>query len=162
MSIDKKLLKTKPFLKWAGGKRWFVTNHSDLLPQSFNRYIEPFLGSGAVFFHLQPQNALLGDSNKELVDTYRAIKSEWKLVYRYLRAHHTKHSKEYYYQIRKSRPISSASKAARFIYLNRTCWNGLYRVNLSGVFNVPIGTKSTVVFADDAAIENYHDSLVRF
>ncbi|MDD2467313.1 MAG: Dam family site-specific DNA-(adenine-N6)-methyltransferase [Desulfobulbus sp.] len=149
MSNGKKTIKTKPFLKWAGGKRWFVTNHSDLFPQNFNRYIEPFLGSGAVFFHLQPHNAFLGDSNKELIDTYRAIQREWKLVYRYLRAHHTKHSKEYYYQIRTSQPISPAAKAARFIYLNRTCWNGLYRVNLSGVFNVPIGTKSTVVFADD-------------
>ncbi|SMP62849.1 DNA adenine methylase [Desulfonatronum zhilinae] len=149
MSNKKKVINTKPFLKWAGGKRWFVTNHSDLFPQNFNRYIEPFLGSGAVFFHLQPHNAFLGDSNKDLIDTYRAIRREWKLVYRYLRAHHTKHSKEYYYQIRTSRPISPARKAARFIYLNRTCWNGLYRVNLSGVFNVPIGTKSTVVFSDD-------------
>lgn len=139
----------KPFLKWAGGKRWFVANHADLLPTSYNRYIEPFLGSGAVFFHLQPKIALLGDSNHELIETYRAIKTDWKLVYRYLRAHHTKHSKEYYYRIRGSRPRSLASKAARFIYLNRTCWNGLYRVNLSGMFNVPKGTKSTVIFNDD-------------
>lgn len=142
-------VKTKPFLKWAGGKRWFVANHANLLSKRFTRYIEPFLGSGAVFFHLQPGHALLGDSNKELIDTYRAIKQNWKLVYRYLREHHSKHTKEYYYMVRNATPNSLSSKAARFIYLNRTCWNGLYRVNLAGVFNVPIGTKSTVIFDDD-------------
>ena len=139
----------KPFLKWAGGKRWFVANYADLLPKRFNRYIEPFLGSGAVFFHLRPERALLGDSNKELIETYHAIKEEWLLVHRYLRAHHSKHCKDYYYKIRNSKKWSPSSKAARFIYLNRTCWNGLYRVNLAGVFNVPIGTRSSVVFEDD-------------
>lgn len=145
----KKISKLTPFLKWAGGKRWFVSNFKDLIPQEFNRYIEPFLGSGAVFFYLCPEKAVLGDSNKELIDTYKAIKEKWKLVYRYLRKHHNNHSKDYYYKIRSSRPRSLASRAARFIYLNRTCWNGLYRVNLKGEFNVPIGTKSTVVFEDD-------------
>ena len=139
----------KPFLKWAGGKRWFVTNHSDLLPRNFKRYIEPFLGSGAVYFHLRPKRALLGDFNEDLIETYQAIKENWKLVYRYLREHHKNHSHEYYYKMRDSALSSRASRAARFIYLNRTCWNGLYRVNQNGVFNVPKGTKDSVIFDDD-------------
>jgi DNA adenine methylase len=139
----------KPFLKWAGGKRWFVYNHADLLPIKYNRYIEPFLGSGAVFFHLCPEKAILSDSNKELIDTYMALKENVTLVQRYLEEHHKKHSPEYYYKIRNSRPKSLAERAARFIYLNRTCWNGLYRVNLHNIFNVPIGTKSSVLFQDD-------------
>jgi len=139
----------KPFLKWPGGKRWFVNKYGSLLPRTFNCYIEPFLGSGAVFFHLRPDRAILGDSNTELVNTYFAIKSNWKLVFRYLRQHHSQHSRNYYYKIRDSRPRSEVSRAARFIYLNRTSWNGLYRVNRAGIFNVPIGTRSTVVFDYD-------------
>lgn len=139
----------KPFLKWAGGKRWFVYQYAHLFPSEFDRYIEPFLGSGAVFFHLAPERAVLGDSNVDLINTYSAIKKNWRLVYRYLRAHHANHSSEYYYQIRDKQLRSSFSRAAQFIYLNRTCWNGLYRVNQKGVFNVPIGTKESVVFKDD-------------
>lgn len=149
MSTNKQSVKTKPFLKWAGGKRWFVANYSDLLPNVFNRYIEPFLGSGAVFFHLQPNESLLGDSNTDLINTYLAIKSDWERVYLYLQEHHQNHSKEYFYKTRHNCPIDLASCAARFIYLNRTCWNGLYRVNMAGRFNVPIGTRSSVVFDDD-------------
>ncbi|WP_445356328.1 DNA adenine methylase [Microbulbifer sp. EKSA008] len=139
----------KPFLKWAGGKRWFVHKHSSLIPQEFNRYIEPFLGSGAVYFHVEPERAILGDLNQDLVDTYIALRENWSLVLRYLRRHHNFHCKEYYYQVRSEKPRSIYTRAARFIYLNRTCWNGLYRVNLKGEFNVPIGTKSSVIFPDD-------------
>lgn len=148
--------KIEPFLKWAGGKRWFVHRHTDFLPKQFDRYIEPFLGSGAVFFHLKPENALLGDSNLELINCYQAIQQNWKLVYRYLREHHRNHSKEYYYKIRSFKPKSIFTAAARFIYLNRTCWNGLYRVNKQGEFNVPIGTKTNVIFKDDCFEEIYH------
>lgn len=148
--IDNKGNVIKPFLKWAGGKRWFVQKHSDLIPTQYNRYIEPFLGSGAVFFHVEPEYALLGDVNEDLINTYVAIRENWSLVYRYLREHHRRHSKEYYYEIRSSKPRSIYTKAAKFIYLNRTCWNGLYRVNLKGEFNVPIGTKSSVIFPDDS------------
>lgn len=139
----------KPFLSWAGGKRWFVNNHADLLPRSYDKYIEPFLGSGAVFFYLRPKQAILGDSNTELIETYRTLKDDWKLVDRYLKEHHRKHSNDYYYRMRSFSPRSFASRAARFIYLNRTCWNGLYRVNLKGNFNVPVGTKTSVIFKDD-------------
>ncbi|RME60414.1 Dam family site-specific DNA-(adenine-N6)-methyltransferase, partial [Candidatus Parcubacteria bacterium] len=135
--------------KWAGGKRWFAHHYAHLFPVEFDRYIEPFLGSGAVFFKLSPERAILGDVNTDLINTYSAIKNNWRLVYRYLKVHHANHSPEYYYQIRKKKFRSSFSRAAQFIYLNRTCWNGLYRVNRQGTFNVPIGTKSTVIFEDD-------------
>lgn len=139
----------KPFLKWAGGKRWIVNSHPDLLPKNYNTYIEPFLGGGAVFFHLRPKCAILGDSNTELIECYSTLKKSYKLVIHYLKYHNKMHSVEYYYKVRASAPSSLAARAARFIYLNRTCWNGLYRVNLAGVFNVPKGTKSSVIFSDD-------------
>lgn len=120
-----------------------------LLPKRFNRYIEPFLGSGAVFFYLRPKGGILGDSNRDLIETYQAIKQNWAIVYRHLVEHQGRHSRNYYYQIRSVRPTSLALRAARFIYLNRTCWNGLYRVNQEGKFNVPIGTRSSVIFEDD-------------
>jgi DNA adenine methylase len=138
-----------PFLKWAGGKRWLVSSYPELFPKSFNRYIEPFLGSGAVFFHIQPRKALLADSNAELIETYQAIKSDWRRVERELKKHHELHCKSYYYKIRDNKYRSPFSRAAKLIYLNRTCWNGLYRVNLKGEFNVPIGTKKDVIYAAD-------------
>lgn len=138
-----------PFLKWAGGKRWLVSTYPDLLKIPFKRYIEPFLGSGAVFFHLAPDRAILADRNHELIETYQAIKDDWKGVKRELQKHHRNHSKKYYYAMRGSNPRTPHTKAARFIYLNRTCWNGLYRVNLKGKFNVPLGTKTSVVLESD-------------
>lgn len=138
-----------PFLKWAGGKRWLVSSYPDLLEVPFKRYIEPFLGSGAVFFHLAPHKAILADQNQELIETYQAIKDDWQRVYNELRRHQRNHSKRYYYSMRNSKPRTAFTRAARFIYLNRTCWNGLYRVNLRGEFNVPVGTKSSVLLDTD-------------
>ena len=166
--IERISIALSPFLKWAGGKRWLVTNHSHLIFRDYERYIDPFLGSGAVFFHLLPQKALLGDINEPLVITYNALKDNWKLVYRYLKNHQNLHCKEYYYQVRASSPRSMAAKAAKFIYLNRTCFNGLYRVNLEGKFNVPIGNRRSVIRETDqfceisAALENadlYNDDF---
>jgi DNA adenine methylase len=142
-------IEAKPFLKWAGGKRWLVSKHPELFNFSFKTYFEPFLGSGAVFFHLKPENAVLSDLNSELINTYSAIKSDWEKVYDHLVFHQKNHSREYYYKVREQKLRSDATKAARLIYLNRTCWNGLYRVNKSGEFNVPIGTKTRVVSEDD-------------
>lgn len=138
-----------PFLKWAGGKRWLVENHFHLLDIQFERYIEPFLGSGAVFFSLTPKRAILCDKNAQLIQTYLAIRNDWPTVELHLRRHHRRHCKEYYYNVRAQNLRSIATRAARFIYLNRTCWNGLYRVNLNGQFNVPIGTKTNVVLGSD-------------
>ena len=138
-----------PFLKWAGGKRWLATNHTNLVPTNFENFFEPFLGSGALFFRLQPSRAILSDINSELISSYRAIRDNWKLLEDELRVHQRKHSKKYYYEIRSRKCRTEHTRAARFIYLNRTCWNGLYRVNLRNEFNVPIGTKSSVILDTD-------------
>jgi len=138
-----------PFLKWAGGKRWLVNSAKSLFPEKLNKYFEPFLGSAAVYFALKPQYAVLSDVNAELIECYAAIKNDWQAVERLVNVHHQQHSKEYYYQVRSIRPETPAARAARFIYLNRTCWNGLYRVNLKGQFNVPIGTKKNAVLDTD-------------
>lgn len=139
-----------PFLKWAGGKRWLMRSHRAAFDLSqTKRYVEPFVGSGAVFFGLAPNKALLSDANLELIETYRAIKGDWQSVLKALLKHHRRHDDEYYYEVRASTPTSQAVRAARFIYLNRTCFNGLYRVNRRGEFNVPRGTKNSVVFDTD-------------
>lgn len=139
----------QPFLKWAGGKRWLMSQHSSIFPTTYKRYIEPFVGSGAIFFGLQPKAAILADINSDLISCYTAIKTNWQLVECELAKHQKSHSKDYYYRIRAYSPRNLYKRAARFIYLNRTCWNGLYRVNLEGKFNVPIGTKSTVLTDSD-------------
>lgn len=138
-----------PFLKWAGGKRWLVQNIEDLFPTDFNRYIEPFLGGASIFFALQPEFALLSDANKDLIATYRAIAKHPERISSRLREYQRIHSKEFYYQVRSAVPTDEVERAVRFIYLNRTCYNGLYRVNLKGQFNVPIGTKQAVVMPTD-------------
>lgn len=139
----------QPFLKWPGGKRWLIANHSRLLVKESRRYIEPFLGSGAVFFHLCPEGSLLSDSNAELIETYVAIRDYPGVVLKHLRMHQERHCKEHYYATRSKQPRTAATRAARFLYLNRTCFNGLYRVNLKGQFNVPMGTKSSVFLPTD-------------
>ncbi|WP_301154116.1 DNA adenine methylase [Metapseudomonas otitidis] len=140
-----------PFLKWAGGKRWFVHKHSHLLPQSFGRYIEPFLGAGSVFFHLQPETALLGDMNAELIQAYRGIQQDWRRIESSLKYRQRAHraDPEYYYRVRDMSPSNSVQRASRLIYLNRTCFNGIYRVNLDGKFNVPRGSKDSVLLNTD-------------
>ena len=138
-----------PFLKWAGGKRWFVQKHADLLPHSFNRYIEPFLGGGSVFFHLKPAKSLLGDTNPDLIAAYHGIQENWKGVVRSLKSHDRNHSEAYYYSVRDRHPKKVVTRAARMIYLNRTCFNGIYRVNLRGEFNVPRGSRDSVIFESD-------------
>ncbi len=139
----------KPFIKWAGGKRWLVDNQQFELPNFDGRYIEPFLGGGAVFFHVAPQRAILSDINPNLINTYRAVRDDWLLVERELKKMQRLHCKEFYYQERDRLRRTPHTKAAQFLYLNRTCFNGLYRENLSGKFNVPIGTKTQVVMPDD-------------
>jgi DNA adenine methylase len=96
-----------------------------------------------------PSHAILADTNSQLIEAYQAVKDDWQNVQALLHKHHRLHSKDYYYHIRQQRPITSTERAASFIYLNRTCWNGLYRVNLKGEFNVPIGTKTNVLLDTD-------------
>jgi DNA adenine methylase len=139
----------RPFLKWAGGKRWLISEYSNVFPRSYHRYFEPFLGGGAIFFYLQPPRAFLGDVNRELIVAYCGIRDQWREVERCLKRHKTLHSEEYYYSVRSSKPRNSSSTAARLIYLNRTCFNGIYRVNQRGDFNVPRGTRDSVIFEND-------------
>lgn len=139
----------KPFLKWAGGKRWLADRADFALPAFPGRYIEPFLGGGAVFFSLQPKHALLSDINARLIETYQAIKADWPAVAELLKRHHAAHTTEYYYSQRDIKYSNPLQRAAQFIYFNRACWNGLYRENLDGYFNVPIGTKNNIVMDND-------------
>ena len=151
--VDKETLVREPeplpFLKWAGGKRWLAPEIIKMVPQPLNRYIEPFLGGGAVFFACKPNMALLSDSNADLIETYEAIKQGWQSVWDRLEWHQERHSHEHYYAQRAASETSLVARAARFIYLNRACWNGLYRVNLKGKFNVPKGSKSKIIFDND-------------
>ncbi|WP_269714093.1 DNA adenine methylase [Caulobacter sp. NIBR2454] len=136
----------RPFLKWAGGKRWLADREELPSLAKFDRYIEPFLGSGAIYFHSMPKSAVLSDVNEELVELYNVMKDSHCELYERMCVHHASHNKEYYYRIRSERPLDRIDRASRFLYLNRTCFNGLYRVNLKGEFNVPIGTKASVIF----------------
>ncbi len=139
----------KPFLKWAGGKRWLISRYPDLFVLPMKRYIEPFLGSGAIFFDLEPDKAILSDQNGALANVYECLRARWWEVDSRLRTHAKKHGKHYYYQIRAAKFDNRYDQAAQFLYLNRTCWNGLYRENLQGQFNVPKGTKNSVLLPDD-------------
>lgn len=134
-----------PVLKWVGGKRQLLPQILSLLPKSFSKYqyAEPFLGGGAVLFKLQPKKALINDFNSELINVYKVIKNNPKLLIEDLKKH--ENSAEYFYMIRqldredKFYSLSDIEKASRIIYLNKTCYNGLYRVNSSGEFNSPFG-----------------------
>ena len=133
------------FLMWPGGKNWFVKHQSYRLPAQYNRYIDPFLGGGSVFFYMEPDQAILSDINSELISTYLAIQQDWEGLDRNLRTHARRHNDAYYYIVRAQHPRTLVRIAARMIYLNRTCFNGIYRVNRRGEFNVPRGSKNTVL-----------------
>lgn len=144
----------EPFLKWAGGKRQLLEFILPQIPQNFGIYYEPFLGAGAVFFALQPRPACINDANTELVNCYLTIKSRVRSLITDLRRH--KNTSEYFYRIREldratAYPrLSAVKKASRIIYLNKTCYNGLYRVNSKGHFNVPFGKYKNPQYADPA------------
>lgn len=135
-TTEKPLPAAKPFLKWTGGKQWLAFVIGDALSvHSRRHYIEPFLGGGAIFFALKPKSALLTDSNPELIVTYEAVRDDVELVISKLSK--LENNKETYQRLRSSAPTSSVGRAVRFIYLNKTAFNGIYRVNKQGVFNVP-------------------------
>ena len=141
----KKLVFPKPFLKWAGGKTNLLRQYEPLFPEWSGDYFEPFIGSGAVFFYLsarpEERNYYLSDLNQEIVDAFCAVRDDVEGVIKLLAKHQQLHSKDYFYQVRGLVPqnLSALEKAARTIYLNKTCFNGLYRVNKKGEFNVPMG-----------------------
>ena len=131
-----------PFVKWVGGKRGIIIELVTRLPQKFGDYYEPFVGGGALFFELNSRlkAAFLSDCNFDLVVTYNVIKKDPQTLIERLEKHAAKHTEEYYYKVRSQHNLKDpVAIAARFIYLNKTCFNGLYRVNKKGEFNVPIG-----------------------
>lgn len=131
-----------PFLRWAGSKRQHVPFLLRCWAEGhYSRYVEPFAGSAAAFFAIAPRAAILGDLNRELVQTYRAVRRSPSAVHRTLRTFPT--GADAYYDVRAMHPTDSRAKAARFIYLNRFCFNGLYRTNMAGGFNVPYGAPKT-------------------
>ncbi len=154
----------KPFLKWAGGKSQLLEQLTPFFPKEFSRYSEPFTGSAAVFWHLftlREKEAIsfnssrLTDTNSELINCYIVVRDDVKQLIEKLAFHRTQHTKAYYYQIRalKVKELSPIDRAARFIYLNKTCFNGLYRVNRAGQFNVPMGSyKDPTIFDVDELI----------
>lgn len=147
-----------PFLKWAGGKRWLIRSQPEIFSTEFERYFEPFLGGGAIYFHLSPKSAVISDTNHNLINLYNQIKNNWQTVQKLLKTHQERHSEAYYYHVRSLKSDNKAEQAAQLLYLNRTCWNGLFRVNKKGEFNVPIGTKNTVLMPGES-LENISRSL---
>jgi DNA adenine methylase len=141
----------RPFLKWVGGKAKLIPQFAPYIPKEINTYFEPFLGGGAMFFHLQPKQAVLQDINTELINTYKIVRDNVELLIDTLKVMQSNHCKEYYYSIRAncSDHHTRAYQAARFIYLNKTCFNGLHRVNQSGKFNVPMGDYKNPLICDE-------------
>lgn len=138
--------KAEPFLKWAGGKGQLLKQYEAFFPDKFNKYLEPFVGGGAVFFHLFNTKRIntdtpvfLIDSNEELINCYSTIKENAERLIAILTSGKYKNNKKTFYKIRKESPKNVYERAARVIYLNKTCFNGLYRVNSKGKFNVPFG-----------------------
>ena len=143
-----------PFVKWAGGKSQLIPQIIRLMPSRFARYFEPFLGGGAVFFHTASynRNAFLSDINVDLINAYKIIRNNVEELITALKYHqdeYTKSPKSYYYRLRdKTKGLNKIENAARFITLNKTCYNGLYRVNKKGLFNVPIGRYKNPLICD--------------
>lgn len=160
----------KPFLKWAGSKRYLLPKILPRLPEKIGTYFEPFLGGGAVFFALAAEGrfnkAVVGDANEALINVYGSLIMEHSgrvgpdALILELKKHANAHSREHYYAVRASRPRSDIAQAARFIYLNRTCFNGLYRVNRKGEFNVPMGSYANPTICDEENLRSVSKTLL--
>lgn len=139
----------RPFLRWAGSKQRLLRQLVPLLPASFGRYYEPFLGGGSLFFLLKPKSAVLSDTCSDLIATYKAVADDVERVLSGL-AGLDPLDREQYYRVRSARAPDRHERAAEFIYLNRAGWNGLYRVNSRGEYNVPYGAPKTSAIVDGA------------
>ncbi len=163
------MIKAKPFVKWAGGKRQIIKELKKYIPEDIECYYEPFVGGGALFFDLAPKKAVINDFNGELINVYRVLCDfeKYTKMCNLLKAYEAKNSEEFYYEIRnKDRNKSSISKmsdytrAARTIYLNKACFNGLYRVNSKNEFNVPFNKKLKLNTYDGENLLTIHTYLI--
>ncbi|MGL4524771.1 MAG: DNA adenine methylase [Spirochaetia bacterium] len=150
-----------PFLKWAGGKRGIIDQIRTRMPASIATYWEPFIGGGALFFATAPKNAVIGDKNAQLINTYQVVQHHLPQLIQILDIHAKEHCHDYYYSIRSTQIDAQdmIAMAARFIYLNKTCYNGLYRVNKKGQFNVPYGRYKKVNLYDKNQIQQCQNVL---
>ena len=161
--LEKLEKETYPIVKWVGGKRQLMFELLKNMPKSYNRYFEPFIGGGALFFELQPENAYISDMNEELINLYSVVRDNVYELISDLNKHEV--SKEYFLDIRnidrtnEYKKLSNVQRASRFIYLNRTCFNGLYRVNSQGQFNVPFGNYKNPRIVDKSNLLNCSELL---
>lgn len=157
-------MNAKPIVKWAGGKRQLIDKLLEYMPKKFNNYYEPFIGGGALLFELMPKKAIINDVNQELLAIYKCLANEndFKLMINDLEEHEKQHSEKHFYEVREedrsplfeNMPIWK--RASRAIYLNKSCFNGLYRVNSNGYFNVPSGKKKKIQTYDKDNIVKLH------
>lgn len=163
----KKNILVAPVLKWVGGKRQLIEDISPLIPKKISTYVEPFVGGAAILFHLQPKKAIINDFNDELMNVYQVIKEDPNGLIKILEKHKEANSEEYYYETRALdrtsdyENLSKEEKAGRILYLNKTCYNGLFRVNSSGQFNAPYGKYKNPTIVNDVtikAVSNYFNS----
>jgi len=171
IKLNRLISNYQPFVKWVGGKRGLLEQILPLFPKDFNNYFEPFVGGGAVFFELfsrgvlEGKKVVLSDINKELINAYLVVRDNPNELIKKLKEYEANHSKEFYYQIRELdrkeefENLSNVERATRFIYLNKTCFNGLYRVNKKGYFNTPIGRYKNPNIADVETILNASEAL---
>lgn len=163
----------KPIIKWVGGKRQLINEIVVNLPATYNEYYEPFVGGGAIVFYLEANHAYINDLNSELINMYKQIKIRPCKLIRLLNIHKENHSEEYFYSIRKLdrntetySQLSDLEKAARFIYLNKTCFNGLCRFNKKNEFNAPIGKYKNPLICDEENIKKmslyFRESQTKF
>jgi len=154
-----------PFIKWVGGKRQIISSIIELLPKNIRQYnyVEPFIGGGALLFDLQPKKAIINDLNSELINVYQVIKDNLDELIIDLKKH--KNEVDYFYQIRSLdrnknyAQLSEIEKASRIIYLNKTCYNGLYRVNNAGEFNAPFGRYTNPNIVNEPTLKAVHKYL---
>jgi DNA adenine methylase len=153
-------------IKWAGGKKQLISQFEPFFPKEINRYFEPFVGGGTIAFYLlktHPEitKIFLSDVNEELIATYNVVRVDVESLLSLLKEYKSKHTKEFYYTIRSqdTKQLTPLQIAARFIYLNKTCFNGLYRVNSKGQFNVPIGNYKNPLICDERSLREIADML---
>lgn len=151
-SDTRETVRPKPFVKWAGGKGQLVEQLAAHIPERYSAYHEPFVGGGALFFRLAPERAYLSDLNEELINAFLVVKSDCEALLQSLKKH--ENNPDYYYRIRALDPegLAPVERASRFVYLNKTCYNGLYRVNRQGKFNVPFGRYRNPIYADECQL----------